>query len=267
MTSRALTKLVCSLGLIISCASWAADAPTVHDVYLAAQSGRLTQAQGMIEQVIAEHPKSSKAHYVAAEIYAKEGKAALAKNELQTAEQLEPGLPYAKPQAVGSLKQAIGYSTGVSLPANAPSSSPSFPWGMLFLFLAAIAVITMIVRAISSRNAPQVISNYPGTGMSGQPYQAGPYAPMPQGGSGLGSGIVGGLATGAALGAGMVAGEALAHHFIDGNNSTSNPVPQSQDSWGASSNDMGGQDFGIADNSSWDDNSDIADISGGNDWT
>jgi len=262
-----MSKFIYILGLIVSCASWAADAPTVHDVYLAAQSGRFTQAQGMVEQVIAEHPKSSKAHYVAAEIYAKEGKIILAKNELQTAEQLEPGLPYAKPQAVGNLKQVIGYSNGASFSANSSNPSSSFPWGMFFLLLAAIAVITMIVRAIAARNAPQVITNYPSAGMAGQPYQGGPYTPMPQSGGGLGSSIVGGLATGAALGAGMVAGEALVHHFMDGSRSEQNPTPQSQDSWVTSSNDMGGQDFGIADNSSWDDNAGIADISGGDDWS
>ncbi|HEX7455632.1 MAG TPA: hypothetical protein VF296_06275, partial [Gallionella sp.] len=88
-------------------------------------------------------------------------------------------------------------------------------------------------------------------------------------GGGIGSGIMGGLATGAAVGVGMVAGEALAHHFMDGGRSDAGNVAPVADSWGNSSNNMGGSEFGIADNSSWDDNSSVADnssdVSGG-DW-
>ena len=78
----------------------------------------------------------------------------------------------------------------------------------------------------------------------------------------MGSGIMGGLATGAAVGVGMVAGEALVHHFMDGNNPGINNAPNS---WGNTPNDMGGTDFGIADSSTWDDSSNIADVGGG-DW-
>lgn len=89
---------------------------------------------------------------------------------------------------------------------------------------------------------------------------------------GMGSGIIGNLATGAALGAGVVAGEALMHHFIDGDKNNVIPEQPHRDassSWSAASNvsendDMGGADFGIADASSWDD-SGIGD--GGDDWT
>ena len=272
MSSKTLNSFACLLGLLVSCVSWAADSPTVHDVYLAAESGKLSQAQNMIEQVIAEHPKSSKAHYVAAEIYAKEGKLSLAKNELKTAEQLEPGLPYAKAQAVEKLEQSIGApnSTPISYP-QAQHAQTSFSWGLLLLLIGVIAVIGFIARAISARNSPQVISggNYPSAGVGMQqphPNNPYPYAPAQQS-SGLGSGILGGLATGAALGAGMVAGEALMHHFTDGGHAEANTsVPPQQDAWASTSNDMGGQDFGIADNSSWDDSSDMADI-GGNDWS
>jgi hypothetical protein len=88
---------------------------------------------------------------------------------------------------------------------------------------------------------------------------------------GMGSGIMGSLATGAAMGAGVVAGEALVHHFIDGdkNNVTPEPPVHNASPWDASANqsdndDMGGTDFGIADASSWDDDS--AD-DGNDDWT
>ena len=72
----------------------------------------------------------------------------------------------------------------------------------------------------------------------------------------MGSGLMGSLATGAALGAGMVAGEALMHHFTDGEHSSNGFINEAQANNNSfSSNDMGGSDFGIADSSSWDDNS------------
>ena len=45
-------------------------------------AGHLDQAQQMMTQVLADHPNSAKAHYVQAELYAREGKAALARSEL-----------------------------------------------------------------------------------------------------------------------------------------------------------------------------------------
>ena len=71
-----------------------------------------------------------------------------------------------------------------------------------------------------------------------------------------------GLATGAAVGAGMVAGEALMHHFTDGEHNSNGVINEAQaNNSFINQNDMGGSDFGIQDNSSWDDNS------GGDDWS
>ena len=84
---------------------------------------------------------------------------------------------------------------------------------------------------------------------------------------GLESNILSGLATGAALGAGMVAGEELVHHFTDGNANAAPAYPPMTDSWESDPVRLGGRDFGIADNSTWDDGSNLADISGGDDWT
>ena len=74
--------------------------PSVDQIYAAATGGHLDQAQQMISQVLADHPGSSRAHYVQAELYAREGKAALARSELATAEQLKPGLPFENPRSV-----------------------------------------------------------------------------------------------------------------------------------------------------------------------
>jgi hypothetical protein len=86
----------------------------------------------------------------------------------------------------------------------------------------------------------------------------------------MGSGILGGLATGAAVGAGMVAGEALMHNMLgDRHNSSPSPAPgqgfQDNGFQPTPNNnyDMGGNNFGVNDSSSWDDSSSSG---GSDDW-
>src|SRR6185369_286045 len=90
---------LCFAVLLASRAFAAAD-PTSEQIYQAAQSGHLAQAEQMIEQVLRDHPKSARAHYVAAEVYAKEGHLPAARRELATAQELAPGLPFAKANSV-----------------------------------------------------------------------------------------------------------------------------------------------------------------------
>lgn len=261
--------LVMSISIGFSGISLADELPTIHQVYEKVQSGHLDEAQGMIQQVLQAHPNSAKAHYVEAEILAKQGQSTKAREEFNTAERLEPGLPFAKPQAVQALKSSISHQPqAVSLGTTSTPAAAGFPWGMLLLGIGSIVVITLIIRAMTKRNSVPVMGNYPANyqpGMpGGQPYAGGGAVAN----TGMGSGIMSGLATGAAVGVGMVAGEALAHHFMDGDRASQNTSTPVADSWGTSSDDMGGSDFGIADNSSWDDNSSMADISGGgDDWT
>ncbi len=271
MLRKAIYGLIVAAFLAMNGWAVAADAPTLHQVYQAAQAGRLDEAQGMMQKVLQEHPNSGKAHFVEAEILAKQGKLGNAGEELDTAERLEPGLPFAKPQAVQELKSRIAaaHRNQPAMSGVHTDAAGGFPWGMLLLGIGAIAVISMIMRAIAARNSAPAAGNYPGNyqpglpGPGGQPYPGGGVAPMAPAGGGIGSGIMSGLATGAAVGAGMVAGEALAHHFMDGGHGA-NAAPMPADSWNSSSNDMGGADFGVADSSSWDD-AGVADSSGG-DW-
>jgi len=255
------------------------DSPTLDQVYQTAHAGRLDDAQRMMDKVLKEHPNSAKAHFVEAELLAKQGQMVKAEDELNIAQRLKPDLSFANPQAVQELKNRIAVTHRVSQsPASSyqAESGNSFPWGMLLLGFGVIAVIVLIMRAMNSRNPATFPSNYqPGmqngsaSPMPMQPYGGG-MAPMGPAGGGIGSGIMGGLATGAAVGVGMVAGEALAHHFMDGGRSDVNNVAPVADSWGNSSNNMGGSDFGIADNSSWSDNSSFADSGSdvsGSDWS
>ena len=280
---RKLVLSAAALGLgatfIFGSASFAQAAdPTMNQIYEAAAGGHLDQAQQMITQVLADHPTSAKAHFVQAELYAKEGKNSLARAELGTAERLNPGLTSFSPRSVQELKSALGLnprSNGsqiVSMPAR---SAPHIPWAGLLIGLIVIGFLMMLFR----RRTPY--NQYPmaGPGVGGAPAGYGPggygpggpgYGPAPMGGGGLGSGIAGGLASGLAVGAGVVAGEELAHHFLDGGRSQGGVIPSADAAESGSSNgdnsDMGGNDFGANDPGSWDDGGGLGG-GGGDDWS
>lgn len=98
-----------TLGLFPLSHVQAADAdPTVAQIYHAFRAGHLAEAQGMLDQVLRDHPDSAKAHFVQAEIDSAEGHRDLARSELARAEQLKPGLPDVKPRAVKELKEKLG---------------------------------------------------------------------------------------------------------------------------------------------------------------
>lgn len=254
----------------------AADS-SLHEVYQVAEGGDLKKAQSMMDQVLRDHPNSAKAHFVEAELLVKEGRLDIAKAELNTAERLSPGLPFAKPESVKLIKQRLGVLDH-GVPANAGHTTPSiqanFPWSMLLIGLGVIAAIIFFVRTL---NRTQVIQSrgagYPMPGASfgngyAQPIGAGGVGPVGPAGGGMGSGILGSLATGAAVGAGIVAGEALMHKVFDGNSGSSHPTdstmfqPIENPPQLGNSDDLSGSDFGVSDSGSWDDSGDT----GGDGW-
>jgi hypothetical protein len=250
-----------------------ADAePTVDQIYTAAQGGHLDQAQQMMTLVLANHPTSARAHYVQAELYAREGKTALARSELGAAEQLKPGLPFENPRSVQELKSQLGLRAGGAAGTTVVRPVPAaarFPWGTLLIFAGVIAILLMVFRRRNTYVQP-----YPaaGPGMGGAPGGYGPgYGPGPMGGGGIGSGIAGGLASGLAVGAGVVAGEELAHHFLDGGRGAGGVIPPAEaGDAGFGNSDMGGSDFGMNDpGSGWDDGGGGggSDGGGGGDWS
>lgn len=269
--------------LFLTAPAFAEDEPSMHQVYLAAEAGKFSEAQAMMDKVLKTHPNSAKAHFVEAELLAKQGLFSGAGVELSTAERLQPGLPFAKPEAVTSLKSRISsVSDGAAQPnigvqnQNLPSSLTE--WIPAILLILGIGLIVMLIGFFSRRNTNVIpANNYGGNGLgSNMPPVGANGTVMGQPATGgVGSGIIGNLASGAALGAGVVAGEALMHHFIDGDkNEVSHEPPRHDTSpWSAPStfnnisenDDMGGTDFGIADASSWDD--DVASDDGDDNWT
>jgi uncharacterized protein len=263
----------------------AAD-PTVDQVYEAARSGHLDQAQQLMNQVLRDHPNSAKAHYVEAELSARAANFPRARQELATAQRLDPSGSFAKPEALAALQRELARGSSSSgyrtYPATrAEEHRSSFPWGIVLLVVAGVA----IVWALLSRRSPPRYGGYPqypgGAPPAGGPgggyggpagYGPGGYGP-PMGG-GMGSGIVGGLASGLALGAGVAAGEELVHHWIDKDgNRVEGPPPPGYVPPPDDNPNMGGNDFGVSDGNSWDDGgSSFGGDSGGgggggDDWT
>jgi hypothetical protein len=265
------------LGFAMTSPAFADSDPTVDQIYTAANSGHLDQAQQMMTRVLADHPSSARAHYVQAELYAREGKTSLARSEFATAEQLSPGLPFANSHSVQELKAQLGLAGAMRSTALNPNSigpglsertGPAerrFPWGTVLVLAAAVGILLMVFR----RRRSYVQYPAAGPGVGGAPGGYGPgYGPAPMGGGGIGSGIAGGLASGLAVGAGVVAGEELAHHFLDGGRG-GGVIPSAEaGESGPSNSDMGGSDFGVNDpGSGWDDGGGFGGDSGGGDWS
>lgn len=251
----------------------AAEDPTMQQVYDTARAGNLDQAQAMMQKVLADHPESGKAHFVEAELLAKQGRYASAEAELANADRLAPGLPFAKPEAVENLRRIISGAKQHPMKQSSSGYAPQpagsgSPFSLIIIGVLLIGFIVFAVKFMANRNPQPVYMQNgaspgtPGYGMPGQPYGGMP-GPMMGGGGGIGSGIVGGLVTGAALGAGMVAGEELMHHFTDSNGRR---VRDDGDDYVPPQNDMGGNDFGISDSSSWDSGGGGGGGDSGGDW-
>jgi uncharacterized protein len=261
---------VAALSFALGGPALAATDPTVHQIYEAASSGHLDQAQQMMDEVLRDHPTSAKAHYVQSELYAREGKLGPARAELARAEQLDPGLPKENPRSVAELKSELGLARGADRPIGASRESAAhFPWGTVLVLALVVGIIWMLFRrrTASAQYSPSgVPATTPGTyGPGGSGGPGGGYGPGAPAGGGIGSAVAGGLAGGLAAGAGLVAGEALAHRLVDGGQS---PAPAAGDGESKAANsDMGGADFGVDDPSSWDDGSGGGGGGGGDDWT
>lgn len=244
---------------------------TLPEVYQAVQSGQMAKADAMMKEVLQNHPNSAKAHYVASELYLKEGKLEAARNHFIKAQNLAPGLPFAQPESVQKLQMQLA-STQVAPAASQTSifSNPLF-WGLIAILVIGVMIVMKRrkAEAVQVYNAPS--AGYPGTPGGPAGYPGGPgnpgYPGAPAGG--MGSGLMGSLATGAALGAGMYAGQALASNLMGGRDGGHSNADHNANS---NMNQVGGPasldpNFGVRDASSWDDGGASSwDDSGGGDF-
>lgn len=268
--------------------------PTLNQIYDAAKGGRMEQAQTMMQQVLVAHPGSGKAHFVQAELFARQGKLGLARESLATAEKLAPGLPSIKIEALQSLRTQL---TARESPPTAKSATrqrtepavardlepaSSFPWGLaLALGGGAIGLAIYLRRkkpapSYAAQPAPYAQPGMAAGGLTGPQGFGASNAVAPgamqqaygqPAGSGLGGKIMGGVATGLALGAGMMAAQAIGRTLTGNHDQGTKPAdtPAGNDFQSANSNpDMGGENFGVNDTASWDDAG--GDAGGGGDW-
>ena len=272
--------------------------PTLNQVYATAQAGKLDEAQVMIRQVLVNHPKSGKAHFVQAELFARQGKLDLARESLATAEKLSPGLPFAKSETIQALRLQLSGKTN-SKPLSSPATnyaasvapvtpaSASFSWGLPLLLAGGVIVVGYLLFRRKAAapvaqqagyvnqgglNGPQSFG-MGGAGVAPPGYPPQPTSPPPgyppQAGSGMGGRIMGGVATGLAVGAGVMAAEAIGRNLMGNHNPTTgqssnlghNDSPPLIDS----NPDMGGSNFGVDDTNSWDDGGG-SEAGGGSDW-
>jgi hypothetical protein len=263
-----------------------AATPTVDQVYEAASAGHLDKAQQLMDEVLREKPNSAKAHYVEAEISARAGNFSRARSELARAQQLDPSGSFAKPEALANLQRELARGTNSSYRSYPPGTyarpaaehRSSFPWGIALLIFAGV----VIAWALFSRRNPRNYGGYPQypgsvpPGAPGGGYGPAGYGPAgygpPMGGGGMGSGIVGGLATGLAVGAGVAAGEELVRHWVDRDGNRHEGPPPADYQPPDDNANMGGNDFGVSDSSSWDDSGgssfgDSGGGGGGDGWT
>lgn len=287
---RLLTTLLIVASLMGTGFAVAQAEPSMNQIYATAQSGKLDEAQLMVQQVLISHPKSAKAFFVQAELYARQGKLDKARESLATAEKYAPGLPFVKLEAIQALRSQLA-AKPVAHAVTAPAVSYAAPqvpgnsstsWALPLLLAGGVIVGGYF---FFRRRQPDAFPRQPvyadPNGLSGpQSFGAGggavtPTYPQPgypqaypqSAGTGLGGRIMGGVATGLAVGAGVMAAEAIGRNLMGGHNSTApqadplgkssfEPIPQNTD--------MGGSNFGISD-TSWDD-AGGDDAGGGGDW-
>ena len=238
---------------------------TLPEVYQAVQSGQMAKADAMMKEVLQNHPNSAKAHYVASELYLKEGKLEAARNHFIKAQNLAPGLPFAQPESVQKLQmQLAGTQVAPAATQTSIFSNPLF-WGLIAILVIGVMIVMKRrkAEAVQVYNAPS--AGYPGTPGGPAGYPGGPGAPA----GGMGSGLMGSLATGAALGAGMYAGQSLASNLMGGRDGGHSNADHNANS---NMNQVGGPtsldpNFGVRDASSWDDGGASSwDDSGGGDF-
>jgi len=257
--------------------------PSLNQIYATAQAGKLDQAQVMIQQVLVSHPNSAKAHFVQSELFVRQGNLGRAREALSTAEKLAPGLPFAKSESVQALRSRLSAkSNPIAAPSGSTShySTPSAPssstsWGLPLLLAGGVIVAGYFIfrRRTPAPLAQQPVYANQGAMSGPQTFGAGGGGVMqpPPGqpaGSGLGGQILGGVATGLAVGAGVMAAEAIGRNLMGNHNQSAAPFDnRSNNDYQpiASNPDMGGQNFGVNDASSWDDGGSV-DVGGGGDW-
>jgi len=164
-----------------------ADDPSLHEVYQAIHAGRLAEAQSMMTQVLHDHPDSAKAHYMEAEVLVRMGKGDEAQIELDHADRIAPGLPFATPEAQRSLRGLIAARSGTHAAGFERTAGVDtvpgggIPWGPILIIGGIGLALFMFLRARRQAMAPGLTTMGPGGAPIGTPYGGAPYGGAPYG--------------------------------------------------------------------------------------
>ncbi len=123
-----LTKLHRHLALLLAtlCAGVCLALPAPHDIEQAVANGQLPQAERMLREVIAEKPRSARAHYELAQVLAREGQHNEALQAMRTAREIDPSLKFAQsPEKFKAVAQAIERQASPAPTHPATVGSPS----------------------------------------------------------------------------------------------------------------------------------------------
>lgn len=204
--------LVAAFFLLFSSITLALPAPS--DIEAAVNTGHLSQAEGMVREVIREKPASAKAHYELGQILAREGRNAEARSELLEAQRLDPALAFVSdPQRFRDLLSRIpgetakvparsGASERLAASPSAQHEVTSSPLLWVLIGGGALVAVWLMTRRRTVVAAPSV-----GPAAAGGVPAGYPPAPGPVQGAGTGSGVGSALLGGAA---GLAAGYGLA---------------------------------------------------------
>ena len=81
--------------------------PSNSEVLAAVNNGNFTEAESMLDTVVQNHPRSAKAHYLLSEVYAKENKVPMAKQELAVALGIDPSGKFASAGKLAAYQTAL----------------------------------------------------------------------------------------------------------------------------------------------------------------
>lgn len=218
---------------LASAVAWAL--PSVQEVQAAVDRGDYTQAQRMMQEVVQAKPSSAKAHYVYAEILARNREYSLASRHVEQARALDSSLSFTDPQTFYRFEQSLrkalqasgnssasglnsapapAFNSGTAAPAPAAAPVPataataSGTGSMLWWGVGGAALALLWWRWRAARRA---------SARAWSPGMVGPGgAPMPGPGAVPGGGAGSGMAGAAMAGLGGLAAGMLVERMLHG---------------------------------------------------
>ena len=210
------------LAATVAAALWSASAfalPSTGDVEAAVKAGNYSQAETMMQEVVAAKPQSAKAHYTYAEILAHDAKFGDAAAQARQAREIDPSITFTDPAKFHQFEQLLQREQGggqaapsggvVQQPANVRSYQQPASTGVPgWVWVGGLALLAFVIFRMVSRRAMGMAQPAAyGGGYAGQGggYGVQPGYGQPGFGQAPGSGLLGtGLAAAGGVAAGML---------------------------------------------------------------